>query len=99
MRLPTQGVDVVGEVRELGLCRRDDLLDGQFAARCMLFGDGAEGVIGLQDAAAIFDSFGRPISGGEQLQQVAEVLCNDATLTLGAEVGNRLVDDRGPWSD
>jgi hypothetical protein len=55
--------------------------------------------LGFLNTAAVFDSFGRAIPGGEQPQQIAEVPCNDTTLTLGADADNRLVDYRRPRSD
>ncbi|HEV3382142.1 MAG TPA: helix-turn-helix transcriptional regulator [Trebonia sp.] len=66
--LSALGVYVVGEVRNLGLGRADDLLGGQFAAQRVSFGDGAEGGVGFLDAAPAFGAFGRPAPGGERLR-------------------------------
>jgi len=77
LRLPAQGVNVVGEVRELDLSRGDDLLDGHLASGRVPFGDRAEGVVGFLDAPEVFDSFCRPVSSGEHPQQVAEVSCDE----------------------
>lgn len=74
-------------------------LNRQLPAGRVSFGDCTERFAGFVHAILAFDSFGGAVSGGEEPQQVAEVPCNDAPLTLRPEVDNRLVGDRCPGTD